>query len=502
MIDSPFSAAVGGEDRLPNVLLVLADDLGWGDLGCYGAQSIPTPRLDELARRGVCFTDCHATSAVCTPSRYSLLTGRYPWRSPLRSGVLGGTDPPIIAPDVSTLASFLRHQGYRTGAFGKWHLGLGWTRRDGRRPSAFEDDRFRPDTDADGRDVDYHIPFSDGPLAHGFDRFFGIAGSLDMPPYCFLDQDRTVGIPDREKAPLVTSQRPGLQAVGWRDDQVDPAFTRAARRWIADCAATDQPFFAYVASAAPHRPCVPPPFVQGRSHAGARGDAVCLVDWMVGELVAALRSARQLARTIVVFTSDNGAPTRFPEDGDVVGHRPNGPWRGQKADAWEGGHRVPLIICGPSGRRGVDDTTVSLLDIFPSLADVATGDGHGPLALDGIGITGLHGKPGNVERPTAIERILGQQAFDGTLTLRRRARKAIYGTGSGGFTDPVGIPCAPDSGEGQLYDLAADPAEMHNLWRTAHGEVADLHAEFSRRTGFGPGRPGSPTHARDAADVL
>ncbi len=489
MIDSPLSDSTGGSagqrHTTPNVVLFVADDLGWGDLGCYGAQAIPTPHLDELARRGVRFTDCHATSAVCSPSRYSILTGRYPWRSPLQSGVLGGADPPIIAPGLPTLASALRDFGYRTGAFGKWHLGLGWTDRQGGRRSAFQPGPFQPDMQADGRDIDYGTPFTDGPLAHGFERFFGIAGSLDMPPYCFLDQDHTVGIPDREKAPLITSQRPGLQVAGWQDDRVDPTFTQAAGRWIEKCSNAGEPFFAYIASAAPHRPCVPPTFVNGVSRAGARGDAVCLVDWMIGELIATLRSIGQLDNTVIAFTSDNGAPTCFPEDGDVVEHRPNGQWRGQKADAWEGGHRVPLIIAGPGIGQAVSAATVSLLDLFPSLARLAHGPSLGDPTVDGVDITGiLDGGSPRQDRTIADGRILGQQAFDGTLALRRRSRKAIYGSGSGGFSDPVGVSCAPDSPGGQLYDLATDPAEASNLWRTAGGEAAELHAEFHRTTGF------------------
>lgn len=492
MIGAPSVDAAGRPGPAPNVLLFVADDVGWGDLGCYGAQKIPTPRLDELARGGVRFTDCHATSAVCSPSRYSILTGRYPWRSPLQFGVLGGADPPIIAPGVPTLASVLHGFGYRTGAFGKWHLGLGWTDRQGRRRSAFDAGPFRPDMDADGRDIDYLTPFTDGPLTHGFDRFFGIAGSLDMPPYCFLDQDRTVGIPDRDKSPLITSQRPGLQVEGWKDDQVDPTFLRTAQRWITECSDAGKPFFTYLASAAPHRPCVSPSFVHQRSGAGARGDAVCLVDWMIGELITALRSTGQWDNTIVIFTSDHGAPTRFPEDGDVTEHRPNGPWRGQKADAWEGGHRVPLIIAGPSIRRAVNQATVSLVDLLPSLVHLVAGPAPGRPALDGVVITGILDDESAGQDPDGCDgRILGQQAFDGTLALRRHSRKAIYGSGSGGFSDPVGTASPPDSADGQLYDLATDPAETINLWPTSGGEVAELHAEFHRRTGFPATAPGT-----------
>src|SRR5699024_8620432 len=192
----------------------------------------------------------------------------YPWRSPLQSGVLGGVDPSILSYGQETLGTLFSKAGYNTGAFGKWHLGMGWKRLTGERRSAF-DNEFEPDLEGDGKDIDYHAPIVDGPLEHGFHRYFGIAGSLDMPPYCFIDQDRTVGVPDQEKEPLVTSQRNGYQVEGWKDDEVDTTVADVAARWIRDAALEDVPFFAYVASAAPHRPCVPPSFIRGSSTAGA-----------------------------------------------------------------------------------------------------------------------------------------------------------------------------------------------------------------------------------------
>lgn len=460
--------------RKPNIVLFVADDLGWGDLGCYGATAIPTPTIDRLAAAGLRFTDAHASSAVCTPSRYSLLTGCYPWRSPLQTGVLGGTDPAIIAPNQATVAHALRAAGYSTGAFGKWHLGLDWTTTDGTVRNAFTDDDFSPAMEAHGRDVDYRQPFRSGPIEHGFDRFFGIAGSLDMPPYCFLSQDRTVGIPDREKTPLITSQRPGLQVSGWHDDQVDVRITEESSRWIREAAARDEPFFAYVAAAAPHRPCVPPAFVAGRSAAGDRGDAVTLVDWMVSELLRTLEESNVADDTIIVLTSDNGAPMIFPEDGDVVDHRPNGPWRGQKADAWEGGHRIPLVVSGPDVAVGVVDHTASLLDLLPTIASLA---GAPCGEHDGLPIAEL------AER-TSGQRVLGQQAFDGTLVLREGDFKTIFSDGSGGFSEPVGEPQTPGGKRGQFYDLARDPAETNDLWAQRSHVARRMFDRFADETGY------------------
>lgn len=459
---------------LPNIVVFVADDLGWGDLSCYGAQGVSTPRIDELARRGTRFVDCHASSAVCTPSRYSILTGTYPWRSPLKAGVLGGADPSIIRVGTPTLASVLAGAGYRTGAFGKWHLGLGWQLRDGRRVDAF-DGGFRPNMQGDGRDIDYSLPFTGGPTELGFERFFGISGSLDMPPYCFLDQDRTVGVPALEKEPLHTSQRPGLTVPGWRDDEVDVRVVSEAVSWLGD--GDGRPFFAYVASAAPHRPCVPPSFVQGTSAAGARGDSIHLVDWMVGELVDALAAAGELDNTLFLVTSDNGAPMIFPEDGDVANFPPNGPWRGQKADAYEGGHRVPLVCAGPGvpaqASRG---EVISLLDLLPMIAEVVGATG---VAGDGVAFALA---PEAVEADP--ERIIGVQAYDGRLVLRSGDRKAIYGSGSGGFSEPVGEPCGPDDPDGQVYDLGSDPAETRNLWGDGERTEVVLHERFSNTTGY------------------
>lgn len=495
---------VGPVAAQPNVVVVLADDLGWGDLSCYGAERIHTPSLDKLAEGGVRFTDAHASSAVCTPSRYSLMTGQYPWRSPLKSGVLGGLDPAIIGPGAQTLARDFQQEGYATGAFGKWHLGLNWSNLDGYRRDAFEPG-FAAQMQGNGREIDYQVPFTGGPVDLGFERYFGIAGSLDMPPYCFLEQDRATGLPLEEKLDLVTSQRPGLQSPGWQDDAVDTTVVARASDWIRQQRQGTKPFLAYVATAAPHRPCVPPEFIQGSSQAGPRGDGVVLVDWMVGQLLEALGD--DLANTIFVFTSDNGAPTMFPEDGDVLVHRPNGPWRGQKADAWEAGHRVPLIVAGPGITEGaVSAQLVSLMDLRATLAQLTHAKGELAAADaerrgDGVSFapallapatepggaepggadSGPGGGPG-VDRESG--RVLGHQAYDGTLVLRSGLGKAIFGTGSGGFSEPVGAPDDTGHGPGQFYDLARDPAETTNLWPANAGTAAAMIDTFERSTGF------------------
>ena len=433
----------------PNVVVVLADDMGWGDLGCYGSP-IPTPHIDALAAEGVRATDCHSASAVCTPSRYGLLTGRYAWRSPLKEFVLMGHGPALIEPDRPTLASVLHNAGYATGAFGKWHLGLGWRHRDGSVRDAFvEGAALHDDVDTDvGRDIDYAEPVTGGPTTLGFDRFFGIAGSLDMPPYAFIDQDRTVGIPDIPKEHYFTEQRPGLQVAGWAEDQVDVRFVDEACDWLSRQPA-QQPFFLYLATSAPHRPNVPPEMVRGRSGLGDRADGVCLVDWAVGRLRAELERKGALDNTLFIMTSDNGAPMIFTYDGDVAVHRPNGRLRGQKGDLWEGGHREPFVIRWPgvipAGTQV--DHPMCLTDVLPTVAqalelplpDGAAEDGRPMLrALAGH-------EPADRDRPIVHHSLAGRFA------IRSGRWVALFAEGSGGGFSEPSIDALFGSGSGRAH---------------------------------------------------
>ncbi|MEV4539494.1 arylsulfatase [Asanoa sp. NPDC049518] len=476
----------------PNILVVLADDMGWGDLGCYGSK-IPTPHVDALAEGGVRATDAHSASAVCTPSRYALMTGRYAWRGPLKSFVLMGHGPALIEPERPTLASVLRDAGYATGAFGKWHLGLGWRHRDGSVRDAFAPGATLHDSvETDfGHDIDYAAPVTGGPTALGFDRFFGIAGSLDMPPYAFIDQDRTVGIPDREKEVYLTEQRPGLQVPAFREDEADVRFVAEALRWI-DTVPTDQPFLCYVTPSAPHRPNVPPDVVRGRSGLGDRADGVCLVDWAVGALVEAIDARGQRDNTLVIVTSDNGAPMIFNDDGDVAVHRPNGDWRGQKGDLWDGGHREPFVAHWP-GRipaGTVLDAPICLTDVLPTLAAAAGAVLPAGAAEDGRDLLGaLTG----AAAPPPADRPIVHHSLGGRFALRSGRWKAVFASGSGGgFSEPSidalfasgsgkahdNPPWDADHPTGQLYDVAADPGETTDRWAAEPEVVAALYDQL------------------------
>ncbi len=481
----------------PNIVVVLADDMGWGDLGCYGS-AIPTPHIDRMAAEGVRATNCHSASAVCTPSRYALMTGRYAWRGPLKNFVLMGHGPALIEPSRPTLASVLKACGYATGAFGKWQLGLGWRHRDGSVRSAFEPGAALHDSvETDfGRDIDYAAPVAGGPTSLGFDRFFGIAGSLDMPPYAFIDQDCTVGVPAAEKPYYLTEQRPGLAVEGFDEREVDVRFVREACAWLRD---QTSPFLCYLAPSAPHRPNVPPDFIKGRSRLGDRADGVCLVDWAVGEVRATLEAMRVADSTLFIVTSDNGAVTYFTDDSDPAAHRPNGDWRGQKGDLWEGGHREPFVARWP-GRLPAGatiDAPICLTDVLPLAASAAgvalpagaAEDGRDILPLLRVarpdGANGLAG--GDDDRP------LVHHSLAGRFALRSGRWKAIFSSGSGGgFSEPsIGNLFASGSGKahaappwdaahpaGQLYDMAADPGETDNLWDREPDVVARLYARL------------------------
>ena len=463
----------------PNIVFIMADDMGYGDLGCYGATKIRTPRMDRLASEGIRFTDAHSSAAVCTPSRYSVLTGRYCWRSRLKRWVLWGFEPPLIEPERLTVARMLEKQGYATAAIGKWHLGLGWATVDGESPTA------------DGRNVDYAVPVQGGPLQLGFDTCFCITGSLDMAPYCFIEDDHSLGIPAVDKDPYLPQQREGLMVPGWRDDLVDVRFTERAVSFIDQHAEQrpSQPFFLYLTPSAPHRPCVPPGFIQGASEAGERGDMVALVDWMVGQIDDALARHDLQERTLVIVTSDNGA--RLANyDGRDYGHKSNGDLRGQKADIWDGGHCEPFIARWP-GRiaPGTDtDQLTCLSDLVATCADILGVDLPADAGQDSYSfLPALTGAPASGPARDALVHHSG----DGMFSLRKGRWKLIRGLGSGGFSEPKHVEPVPGGPQGQLYDMKGDWQEMDNAWLEHPMVVEELSHLLDEVQSQGFSRPGA-----------
>ncbi len=449
-----------GAQQRPNIIYIMADDMGFGDPSCYATVDPPkisTPNLDRLAAEGMRFTDAHSASAVCTPSRYAALTGRYCWRTRLQSGVMWGYSPPLIEDDRPTVASMLQSEGYRTAAIGKWHLGLGWNWRNG-----------VPDDDAAirtefGHNIDHERPLTASPNDVGFDYFFGIPASLDMQPYCFVENNETVGVPSVEKDPYAPQQREGLMVPGWRDDIVDVIHAEKACRFIEESHGAEEPFFLYLTPSVPHRPCIPPEFIEGASEAGLRGDCVALYDWVVGQVMETLDRLGIADNTLMLVTSDNGARAT-DYYGNDWGHRPNGDWRGQKADIWEGGHREPLIARWPGQvpAGSVCNETVGLIDLMATCAEIVGCEIPEDGAPDSVSILpALRGE----ERSEPIRDAIVHHSLTGMFSIRQGEWKACFGLGSGGFSDPRRIDPEPGGPDGQLYNMADDPHETTNLWQ-------------------------------------
>ncbi len=491
--------------RLPNIVVILADDLGYGDLGCYNpASGIPTPNLDKLAASGVRFTDAHTPSAVCTPTRYGLLTGRYCWRTPLTSGVLDGFDPPLIDRDRLTVPRLLRHHGYSTACFGKWHLGMNWTTTAGGRVPRRTANPFRP-----GDDVDFQRPITGGPRDAGFDWYFGISASLDMPPYSFIQNEQTVGIPDQPSPrdmSLFMNQPPGVRSAGFRLEDVMPAITARTCEYIAGRKDAPGPFFLYMPLTAPHLPIVPNEKYKGASRAGRYGDFVVEVDECVGKVMQSLRDAGQAANTLVLFTSDNGGLWhwwKFEEADDAAlgkitprgenvkeyGHQSNAGLRGTKADIWEGGHRVPFLAAWPGVIKpgGVSPRLIGLNDLMATCAGIVGTDLPVDAGEDSISFLPALRDPGGATR---VDMVL--HSLQGDFGIRHGDWKLAVKRGSGGFSVPRQI--QPKDGEpaGQLYNLRTDPRETRNVYNDHPDVVARLTRLLTKYQTQGRSRPPWP----------
>ncbi len=455
----------------PNIVLVLADDLGYGDPQCYNPESkIPTPNMDRLAAQGMRFTDAHSPSSVCTPTRYGILTGRFAWRTWLKRGVLGPYGAPLIERGRLTLAKMLKERGYATGCIGKWHLGWNWTRKAG----GFVPPETRGTKD---EEIDLTKPPVNGPRMAGFDYYFG-TDVPNYPPYIFIEDEHFVGPPPVKPKPENMFGNPGRMQAGWRLEQILPTLTRKAVEFIEQHAGKG-PFFLYLPLTAPHTPIVPSRPWQGKSRAGDYGDLVAEVDGTLGAVMAALERTGAAGNTVLIMTSDNGSPARagdpfirnpeWAKTGAVVrmfGHNPSDGWRGMKGDAWEGGHRIPFIVRWP-GKVPAGTTNNSLICLVDLMATIAAAIGRqlpASAAEDSFNfLPAWRGaKDYNPGRAALIH-----HSFRGMFAVRQGEWKLILGRGSGGFSKPATIDPAklkPGEPRGQLYDLAADPAERHNVW--------------------------------------
>jgi arylsulfatase A-like enzyme len=463
----------------PNIVLIYADDLGYGDVTCNGARAGLTPNVDRLAKDGLNFTDAHTTSATCTPSRYALLTGEYPWRKQ-GTGVLPGDARLIIEPGKPTLASVLKSAGYRTGVVGKWHLGLG------------------------SEALNWNREIKPGPLELGFDESFIMAATGDRVPCVYVKDHRVVGLdgadpiavrydkpiegePTGKANPGLLRLHPshghdmaiidGISRIGymkggksalWKDETMADTFTREAVAFIKRH--KGEPFFLYFATHDVHVPRVPHPRFAGKSGMGPRGDAIVEFDWSVGEVLKALDEAGLADNTLVVFTSDNGpvVDDGYRDDAALKlgGHTPSGPYRGGKYSKFEGGTRVPFVVRWPRRvKPGTSKALFSQIDFVAtfaalvgaaeSVATVADSHNHLPALLG----------DDTVGRATLIEHA-------GGLAVRRGKWKFIPASNGPKKSGPTNVELGNDPWP-QLYDLDADPGETRNL--------ADHHPEMVER---------------------
>ena len=465
----------------PNVVLILADDMGQASVGAYHPESgIPTPNLDRLAAEGMRFTDAHSGSAVCSPTRYGLLTGRYSWRTRMKSGIVGKWQPPLIAEERLTIADMMRARGYRTACIGKWHLGWNWPDAEG-----------NPTTKA--AEVDYTRPIRGGPLAHGFDHYLG-DDVPNWPPYVWIEDARALAIPSETmEADSSNGVSAGPMTPDWSLEAVLPALTERCVEYVAEAAEADEPFFLFFSMTSPHTPINPAPRFQGASGVSKYADFLIETDWAVGEVLRALDEHGVAENTLVIFVTDNGTSPKCDFDGlaaegvDLRAH-----WRGHKADVWEGGHRVPFLVRWPAAidPGGVYDETVSLVDVMATVADAV---GHAlpdEAAEDSASLLpALRGEP----RAALVNDAVITHSSGGRFAIHFGRWKLVFGPGSGGWSAPQdaaarkqGLP------EYQLYDMAADPGEQRNLVEEHPEVVSELTAHFRRIVSRGRSTPGEP----------
>jgi len=459
------TAAAQGRKGTPNVIFILADDMGYGDVQVLNPASvIPTPNLNRMARQGASFTDAHAPSAVCTPTRYAALTGRYSWRTPMKEGVLDGYEPPLIQPERETLGTFMRDQGYHTGIAGKWHLGLEYARNS-------------------RSEIDYGEGLIDGAHTHGFDYSFIIPASLDFPPYVYIRNGQMTRFPTlhQDEQPNPAFLREGPRSPDLIMEDVLDVITSEAIGYMENRVLHGEPFFLYVPLTAPHKPILPHPRFRGETDLGPYGDFLHQVDATVGVLYEALERLGIDDDTLVIFTSDNGSFMYREENPDTpdhthdhalqtyhpANHQPNFVLRGTKGDIWEAGHRVPFFVRWPAGVAGgrAISATICQTDIFATLAEILGAEVPEGAAPDSFSFMGLLEGQDDAVRPEPVI----HQSGRGMLAIRDGDWKLVLGNGSGGRQQPIGERFERPY---QLFNIAEDLREAHDVI-AEHPEIAE-----------------------------
>ncbi|MFC7338742.1 arylsulfatase [Haloferula chungangensis] len=443
----------------PNIVYILADDMGYGDVRCLNPErgKIATPHIDRLAEEGMIFTDAHSSSSVCTPTRYGILTGRYNWRTQLQQGVLWGYSAPLIEADRLTVPALLKKQGYKTAMVGKWHLGMDLPVLEGKPIMDGPPDSRKPRQ----THIDWKGEIKNGPVDRGFDYLYGISASLDMAPYIWIENDRFVGEADNSKPPQ--------PAPGFVKAQVLPEIGRKTVEYIRKQDAS-QPFFVYVPLTSPHTPIVPTEEWKGKSGLGSYGDFQMQTDHVIGEIMKAVDASPFADNTLVIVTADNGCSKAAKIDRlEAQGHFPSAQFRGSKADLWDGGHRVPFIVRWPKGVKpgSTSEQTICLTDLMATCAELS-----GTTVPDGAGEDSVSFAPALKGEPIASSRQgVIHHSISGHFAYRQGKWKLLLAKGSGGWTSPTEKQAAKDAPVAQLYDLEKDPGETNNLY-DSHPEVA------------------------------
>jgi arylsulfatase A-like enzyme len=496
--------AFAATENKPNIVVILADDLGYGDVQCYNPErgKIPTPNIDRLASQGMRFTDAHSSSGVCSPSRYTLLTGRYHWRTRLQSGIVGVFGEPLIAPERMTIGTLAKQKGYRTAAIGKWHLGWDWPVSQEQRSllqAASEpgkDDEARPATKkgavpterqrTDWQEI-FSKPIAGGPTARGFDTYFG-TDVPNWPPFCFIENNRTVGIPmeflPRQLVDNNQASRQGPALKDWKLEEILPALGERAVAFIAEAAKKPEAFLLYMPLTSPHTPIAVTPEWKRKSGLNLYADFVMQTDAVVGRVLDALEKSGAAGNTLVVFTSDNGfAPRAGAKELEAKGHFPSGSLRGYKADAWEGGHRVPFIVRWPGVVKSGSQCRqlVAQADLLRTFADLLATTLPDAAGEDSFSLMPLLRGEDKPIREHAVS-----AAMSGVPAVRLGSWKYIAAPGSGGWgkggdqTQPV-----------QLYNLADDLGETNNLAAAMPEKVAQMKTFLEKLITDGRSTPGA-----------
>ena len=499
----------------PNIVCFFVDDMGYGDVSCLNPEGkINTPNFDRLAREGMTFLDAHSSSSVCSPSRYSLLTGRYNWRSTLQKYIVEFYGDPLIKPDQLTVPGMLKQHGYHTACIGKWHLGMGWD---------FDPDveNFRPrpiyDPEAMEADPDleatpehkklwqecFSKPTTGGPTTRGFDYYFGV-DIPNWPPYCFIENDHTVGIPSEFLPTRLVGHNiaatSGPAVPYWNMHQLLPTWAKKADRYIKERAEAQEPFFLYLPMTSPHTPiCVNKPWVGKSGLNNLYADLVMETDDVFGRILKSLERYGVDDNTLVIFTSDNGCAHYIGiSQMEAQGHFPSGPYRGYKSDAWDGGHRMPFILRWPGVVEpgATCDELICLSDLMATCAEIVGTELPANAGEDSFSILPLLK---GLKQPVRDHVV--SHSINGKFAIRDGCWKLVLCPGSGGWTQNDeaafndGLPMV------QLYDMAADPGEKNNLHATHPEKVKAMLAKLEKLVADGRSTPGAKQSNDSPVDI-